>query len=275
MTATVDEPVRPARPTTVTVAFWLQLAAVGVLLVMVGLTVAAAVQFDGRIDRAAQLVPDADPDEVSGERFGNWMTMVAVVVPALFLAVWFAATARPVRRGGNTARILVFVGGGLQLLLGVGQCCLGALFIPLALGAPDEGWTETADGEPVWEESEFVETLYDSNLSEDLLGMGAAGGGLVVFLLSVAVVLLLALPPANRYFVPRDETPPGAMPAPWAAHPVLPAVLPTHAPPPGYPAAPVYVVPPGYMICPDPSRHLPPPAEPEGPSGTAPATPGS
>jgi hypothetical protein len=276
MTLPTAEPVRPARPTTVTVAFWLQLAAVGVLLAMIGLAIAAAVQFDGRIDRAAQLVPDADPDEVSGERFVNWMTMVTVAVPALFLAVWFAATARPVRRGGNTARILVFVAGGLQLLFCLGPGCLGALFIPLAFGAVDEGWTETEDGELVWEESEFMETLYGgSDISEDLFAMGAAGGGLLVFVLTAAVVLLLALPPANRYFVPRAETPPAAT---WAAYPALPAgpaTLPAYVPPPGYPAAPVYAVPPGYMICPDPSRHLPPPPEPEEPSATSPETGGS
>ncbi|MFB6392364.1 hypothetical protein [Polymorphospora lycopeni] len=67
---TADE-VRPARPTQVAAAFWLLLATAVLLLGIVGMTVAHAVWFDGEISRVAALVPDADPDEVSGERFGN------------------------------------------------------------------------------------------------------------------------------------------------------------------------------------------------------------
>ncbi|MFI6227241.1 hypothetical protein ACIBCR_07950 [Micromonospora echinospora] len=291
MTPSPAEPVRAARPTAVTVAFWLQLATVVVLLVTVGLTVAGAVQFDGQIDRAAARVPDADPDEVSGERFGNVFMTVLFCLPALVLAGWLAATARPMLRGGGTARVLVFVAGGAQLLCCFGQGCLGFAFLPFFLVG--EEWAEPTtgpDGEPVWEESEFLDVLYGgAGVGGDLL---TAAGGLgvgIALLLTLAVVLLLALPPGSRYFQPetgdQSPTPPGSWPWPpvpvappaypvppsGPASPVGPHVVPVV--PPGYPA--YYTVPPGYLICPDPSRHLPPPPESEGPSETPPTTPGS
>ncbi|MFI6821224.1 hypothetical protein ACIBJE_09735 [Micromonospora sp. NPDC050187] len=292
MTPSPAEPVRPARPTAVTVAFWLQLATVVVLLAMVGLTVAGAVQFDGQIDRAAARVPDADPDEVSGERFGNLFMTVLVCLPALVLAGWLAATARPVLRGGGTARVLVFVAGGAQLLCCFGQGCLGFAFLPFFL-AGDE-WVEPTtgpDGEPVWEESEFFETLYGAtDVSSDVLAAAGGLGGVVALLLTLAVVLLLALPPGSRYFRPDEERPP-TQPGSWP-WPAAPVALPTYAGPPSGPANPVvphfvpvvppghpvppvyYTVPPGYLICPDPSRHLPP-SQSEGPPETPPATLGS
>ncbi|MBM0231484.1 hypothetical protein JNW91_06175 [Micromonospora sp. STR1_7] len=54
---------RPPRPATVTIAFWLQLAVVLVLLGLAALTVAQAVHFDGQIDRAVRLVPDGASDD--------------------------------------------------------------------------------------------------------------------------------------------------------------------------------------------------------------------
>jgi hypothetical protein len=286
MTATPAEPVRPARPTTVSVAFWLQLALVAALLAVIGLAVVAAVQFDGQITRAAEIVPDADPDEVSGERVGNVIGTLTVGVPALFLAVWFAATARPVRRGGNTARTLLYVGAGLQMLLGCLQGCLGAFLLPFTFGGGGD-WTEAEDGELVWEESEFMETLYgDVDLSTELLGAGTFGGLFLVFALTVAVVLLVSLPPAHRYFVPQAEQPAGPAPAwphptpPGWPYPAPPALLPTYAPPGPLPTylPPGYPVPPGYLICPDPARHLPPPAagpaDPTGDPAAGPAGPG-
>ncbi|WDZ86136.1 hypothetical protein [Micromonospora cathayae] len=298
--ATATEPVRPDRPTIVSVAFWLQLGLAGVLLAVAGLAIAAAVQFDGQITRAAEIVSGADPDEVSGERVGNVLTAVLLAVPALFLAVWFAATARPLRRGGNTARTLVYVGAGLQLLLLCGQGCLGLFLLPFSGGGD---WTEAEDGELVWEESEFSETLYgDVDLGTELLGVGSFGGLLLVFALSLAVVLLVSVPPANRYFVPRTEQPAVPPPVAWSylaapppayatpsgypvppGYPTLPSGYPA-VPPTGYPVPPGYpVVPPGYLICPDPARHLPPSesAQAERPDPdpadrpTPPTTPGS
>ena len=96
---------RPPRPVTVTVAFWLQIATVAVLLAVVGLAVAGAVLFDAEITRAARQVADADPAEVRGERTGNAVRALIVAVPAALLAIWLAATALPLwRRPARTSR---------------------------------------------------------------------------------------------------------------------------------------------------------------------------
>lgn len=142
-------------------------------------------------------------------------------------------------------------------------------------------WTETEDGDLVWEESEFAEALYGSpDLTSDLFTAGTLGGAFLVLALTVAVVLLLTLPPADRYFSPRTDPPSADPPAPVWPYPVGPTplspygVLPpgypvpsAYALPPGYPSP--YPLPPGYLICPDPTRHLPPPP----PSGAPPTPP--
>ncbi|MEU8152671.1 hypothetical protein AB0B94_03275 [Micromonospora sp. NPDC048986] len=109
-----------------------------VLLGLAALTVAEAVHFDGQIDRAVRLVPDADPDEVAGERQGNVAMTLILGVPAVLLAVWLAATAVPLRRGVNVARILVFVASGGQLLICFAQCRSGgpAWVMPVPTDAP-------------------------------------------------------------------------------------------------------------------------------------------
>ncbi|TDB95011.1 hypothetical protein E1091_10505, partial [Micromonospora fluostatini] len=117
------EPARPARPATVTAAFWVQLAQVAVLLLLVGLVVWYAVHWNGQIDRAVRLVPDADPDEVSGERINNVVTSSAFALPALLVAIVLAVTAPRVRRGRNGARITVLVAGGLQFVACLGMPC--------------------------------------------------------------------------------------------------------------------------------------------------------
>ncbi|RAO17328.1 hypothetical protein [Micromonospora noduli] len=258
---------RPPRPATVTIAFWLQLAVVLVLLGLAALTVAQAVHFDGQIDRAVRLVPDADPDEVTGERQGNVATALIFGVPAVLLAVWLAATVVPVRRGGNVARILVFVASGAQLLVCFAQCCSGGFLVPL-LAMPEIAAEPPPDWDDEWETSTFFDTLYAGTDPWDDLFFPAAGlGVLTVLALSAAVVLLLALPPANRWFVPRTAN--EALPGPAWAMPV-PAYTSTGY---GYPTAPLVPgflppnqpLPPGYLICPDPAAHLTP-----GASGTSP-----
>lgn len=279
MTAPTDAPVRPPRPRTVTVAFWLQLTAVLVLLGLLGLVIAQAIQWDGRIDDAVRAVPDADPDEVRAERWSNVIGTLFIGVPVLLLAVWYAATARPVHRGGNTARILVFVASGAQLLVCLGQGCLGVLFVPMlfAAGADEEVVYPDEEGMPedFWEESPFLDALYGStDPFEAVFFPLAMLGALSVFLLTVTVVLLLALPPAHRWFVPAKPTRP--------APPMPPYLEPAYgyAPPgyvaPGY-APPGYLpVPPGYLLCPDPSVHPQPPGTPPaGPGRPGPDAPGS
>ncbi|MEW2142909.1 hypothetical protein AB0869_08850 [Micromonospora vinacea] len=255
---------RPPRPATVTIAVWLQLAVVLVLLGLAALTVAQAVHFDGQIDRAVRLVPDADPNEVTGERQGNVAMALIFGVPAVLLAVWLAATVVPVRRGGNVARILVFVASGAQLLVCSAQCCSGGFLVPL-LTMPEIAAEPPPDWDEEWETSTFFDTLYAGTDPWDDLFFPAAGlGVLTVLALSATVVLLLALPPANRWFVPRTAH--EALPRPAWVVPV-----PTYAPAGyGYPTAPLVPgflppnqpLPPGYLICPDPAAHLTPGASP-------------
>ncbi|MFE9206141.1 hypothetical protein [Micromonospora sp. NPDC007230] len=255
MTSTATPPTRPPRPKAVTTASWLQLAASALLLVAVGLVVWHAIWWNGEIDHAARLVPAADPAEVDGERFGNIMTSCVVGVPALLLAAVLGGAAWGVRRGSVGARIAVFVAGGLQLLVGLGQCLCAGAALPFLFafgGPPTEG-----DMPPEFfpEESRFIQTLYDTDSypAEDLL---FAGGGLIallVFGLTATAIVLLALPASRHWFVPQ------------AAHPPHPPVA--------YPAP--YLLPPGYMICPDPRAHGVPwqyPAAPEA-SASAPAAP--
>ncbi|TDC34721.1 hypothetical protein E1166_24430 [Micromonospora sp. KC213] len=251
-------PARPPRPTSVTTASWLQIAAVVVLLALAGVLVWQAVDWDGQIDRAARLVPDADPEEVRSERFGNVFMTCLLGVPTLLFAGWLGATAVGVRRGSNTARILVFVAGGCQLLLTCGQGCSGALAIPLMFGVADadaEEWDTAVEG-VLGEQSRFLDTLYPPDASfslrDDILFGTATGGTVLVFLLTLAAVVLLALPVAQRWFVPP------------ARHAVRP------------PAPVTFMLPPGYMVCPDPRAHGVPPQVPPAatpPPGTATSDP--
>lgn len=258
MIQAATEPVRPVRPAAVTVAFWLQLVAAALLLLLIGLVVWQAVDWDGQIDRAARLVPDADPDEVRGERVTNVVMSSVLGVTALLLAVGLAVTAPYVRRGANSARILVFVAAGLPLLIFLVVGCPGALLLPLAFAPGPEGEPPSDAGAAVpWEESKFAETLYSTpDPVGDAFAIVGVAGTLAVVLLSVAVVLLLALPPASRYFVPRV--------APAGAYPIAMGAS-------GMP-----LVPPGYMICPDPTLHFahrPPGAEPSPSQIPPPQTP--
>ncbi|MCW3813679.1 hypothetical protein ONA91_04300 [Micromonospora sp. DR5-3] len=254
MTLTAAPPARPPRPTAVTTASWMQLAAAALLLVAAGLLVWHAIWWDGEIDHAARLVPDADPAEVDGERFGNVMMSCVLGVPVLLFAALLGVAARGVRRGSNGARIAVFVAGGLQLLVGVGQgCCAGAaLPFFFAFGAPMEAGDVPPEFLP--EESTFSQTLYGTDPQGDLF---FAGGGLIALLvlgLTVTAVVLLALPTSHRWFVPQAAEPPR-----------LPA---------GYPAPSAFLLPPGYMICPDPRAHgVPGQYGPAAPGPAAPAAP--
>lgn len=242
---TVDV-VRPPRPAQVTVACWLQVAAVALLLGLVGLAIAHAVHYDAEISRVAATVGNADPDEVRDERAGNVIATLVVGVPALLLAVWLGVTARPVLRGSNIARIFVFVAGGGQLLLALGQVCGGLLLLPLAFTAMDGGDDVVVDDGVSWEqESDFVATLYARpDVFSEVFLVSAVLVALAVLAITLAVVLLLAVPPAHRYFVPKA-------PRVWPPHPAI-------GPMP-------------YYICPDPSAHLPaPPAHPAPPAAAAP-----
>jgi hypothetical protein len=238
---------RPPRPASVTVAFWLQIGAAVLVLAMVGVLVAHAVYYDDQISRAVALVPGADPTEVSDERSSNLFGAQIPGVVLLLVAGWLLATAVPLLRGRNIARILVFVGAGAHLLLCAGPCLAGLAIIPFAIGGvSDPGIGDVPVDGDVWEQSRFYDTLYSATTSSDdaFFGSLAIGTGLEV-LLVIAIVLLVALPPAHRYFVPRPPTPawPVGYPPVGAQH---------HVPwPQPYPGLP-------YVICPDPSAHVPP-----------------
>ncbi|WP_446212103.1 hypothetical protein [Micromonospora sp. IBSANI012] len=251
MTQDAGAPARPPRPTAVTVASWMQIAAAVVLLALLGLVLWQAIEWNGEIDRAARLVPDADPDEVSGERVGNIVMSCVLGVPALLLAAGLLATARGVRRGSNVARILVFVVGGLQLLAACAQGGFAVLFIPFlfALGGPEEDWDSDIPAEFMPEESGFMRELYGdgSDPAGDVLFAAGSLGTMLVVGLTLTAVVLLALPSVHRWFVPR------------AAEQARRAPL-----DPPYP--PAFLLPPGYMLCPDPRAHgLPPQPTPVAP----------
>ncbi|MEH1056949.1 hypothetical protein V6U89_17320 [Micromonospora sp. CPCC 206171] len=259
MTQDAGAPARPPRPTAVTVASWMQIAAAVVLLALLGLVLWQAIEWNGEIDRAARLVPDADPDEVSGERVGNIVMSCVLGVPTLLFAAGLLATARGVRRGSNVARILVFVAGGLQLLVACAQGGLSVLFIPFlfALGGPEEDWDSDMPAEFMPEESGFMRELYGdgSDPAGDILFGAGSLGTLLVLGLTLTAVVLLALPSVHRWFVPR------------AAEQARRAPL-----DPTYP--PAFLLPPGYMLCPDPRAHgLPPQLTPAASMPAAPAQP--
>jgi hypothetical protein len=237
-------PPRPPRPTSVTVAFWLQLGAVLLLLGLVGLLIAHAIYYNGQISRVVAVVPDANPVEVSDERSGNIFRTVLTGAVLLWMAAWLAATAVPMRRGRNLARILVFVCAGAHLLVCLAPCAGGVLAIPSLIG----GIADNAGIEEVpWEQSRFLDTLAaQTSRFDDAVFGGVTGGIGIEWLLVTAIAVLLLTPPANRYFLPRPQPPvwPGGYPSPgpqqWGARP---------QPYPGLP----------YVICPDPSAHVPPP----------------
>ncbi|WP_434742348.1 hypothetical protein [Micromonospora sp. SH-82] len=282
-------PPRPPRPLSVTVASWLQLVAAGLLVVLVGLMIWHAVDWNTKIDQTVRLVPEADPDEVRGERTWN---VVGTVLPGAFgliLAAWIAGTAPGVRRGKPLARTLFLVAAGFQALLYCGPLLGGAVltvfFVGFVFGF-GEPWEESPEGvagdpsvdDQVWAESRFAEVLYSSpDPLGAVLGPLLALVLLLVAVLTVAVVLLLTVPPAGRFFGTTRT------PAPPVAHPVRPGYpfpgsgLPhhpgsgfTHHSRPG----PGPVVPPGYLICPDPTLHLPAPPHgpPEEPGEATPRT---
>ncbi|MEV6930997.1 hypothetical protein AB0M46_41800 [Dactylosporangium sp. NPDC051485] len=261
---TID-PVRPVRPVQVTVAVWFQLAVVALFLGGVALVIAYVVHVDHMISAAAARMPGTDPDEVASARSGNVTGVLVVGVPLLLAAIWFAATLWPVRRGSNVGRILVFVGGGGILLLGLTQLCGGFFpfgLIAIALGDGDI----IGEPAPVDGGRSFSEEVYGrSDTFGDVAAISGGLGALLVFGLLLATVLLLALPPAHQYFVPRASLPAGPPMVPYAGVPVAyPAGA--HA---GFQGAPW-----PYMICPDPSAHFPavpasPPAQPS-PEGAEP-----
>ncbi|MEV0154195.1 hypothetical protein AB0H57_10705 [Micromonospora sp. NPDC050686] len=261
MTTPAEAPVRPPRPTAVTVAFWLQIALVALLLLLLGLLVWQAVDWNAHIDRVAGMVPDADPADVADERAGNVVMSLVLGVPLVLLAIAILITAIGVGLGSNAARIGAFVIAGIQALVVVGPVCGSGLLIPFAILAGDPEELSEPDGYADSGGSKFLDTLYrdDQPLASDVAAPAAAVVLLIAFALTVAVVVLLASSTARRWFVPAPAAGPGLA---------------------GHPGPAGFMLPPGYMICPDPRAHGVPPhpgwggwpaAGPEGGGTTAPA----
>lgn len=216
------------RPATVTVAFALQIALVGVLLLLVGTTVAEAIHYDGIIDRAA-LATSPDPGEVSSERSFNVVSAIVAGFLGLALAVWLAITAIGMRRGSNVARVLALVGLGLPLL-GLGALCAAGGLVGLAVlgiflapidesGPPDEEFGLEPFNETFYSELDRLNAGGWSIAFEAVDGVAMTLGAM----LAVAVAVLLLVGPTNRFFRPSAPRPP--VPVlwyplpPWSGHP--------------------------------------------------------
>ncbi|MBU2669276.1 hypothetical protein KOI35_37770 [Actinoplanes bogorensis] len=289
--AVPGSPAAPARPTTVTVAFWFQVGLVAVLLILIGMSIAGAVHYNGLIDEAARAT-SADAEEVSLEREDNVAGTLFAAIPLLLLAIWLGITAIWVRRGSNIARILTWVGLGAPLLLGLGCCFFGffafAMFIPFDESFADD--PEFAD-DPTMDFSDSP--FYDKLFSLDSGGWSVAYDAVIstalglALLFAVTVVVLLVVSPSNRYFRPLGRVAfgfpygpmpgpygyPGPVPGPYGYPGPVPYGYP--GPPPaafyGYPGVPPVPGPYGYAGPPPP---FPPPMPPfPGPSQPFPAAP--
>ena len=233
-----------------TVAFALQVALVGTLLLMIATAVAGAIRYDGLIDRAARAV-GASAGDVSFERSTNLSGALGTAIPALVLAVWLGVAAVWVRRGSNVGRILSLVGLGLPLLLGVLGCLFGGLFggvllVGLLAAPPDDFLVEeefTDTGEfALYEELERLDTGGWS-IAFEVTGVTTAA---LALLLGVATAVLLLTGPSDRFFRPWRR-----MPVPAPPWPVPGYAMPPYAPPLwyGHPAPPY---PPGPAPAPPP-----------------------
>ncbi|MCM0678170.1 hypothetical protein NCC78_26350 [Micromonospora phytophila] len=167
--------------------------------------VVAAVHHNGQVDRVIERVPYADPVEVSIERRVNLLMALLSGVPALLLAGWLAATAFRLRRGSNTARILVFVAACGQVLLCPALGCFGALLVRTQLAAdPGTGGSsyptfDLAGGE----QSEFDMMIEVQSPTLDLVFGMVSLGLLLVPVISAVVVVLLRRPDAAGWFSRR------------------------------------------------------------------------
>ncbi|WP_285474173.1 hypothetical protein [Actinoplanes sp. NBRC 101535] len=236
-------PSLPSRPATVTVAFGLQLAVAGALVLFAAVTVVGAVHYDGLIDVAARETAAAAAD-VQSERSSNTFGATFTVVLALMLATWLGVTAIGLYRGSSVARVLSLIGLIVPLALNVLACLLGSLAVLLLFGLL-AGEPEGVDdfGEQDFGSGDFEEwagELFYERLEElDTEGLSVAvelastlAGG-VAFLAAVTTVVLLFTTSARRHFQPPARAwgyPPAQPFAPmWPQPPVH--QQPVHQPP--------------------------------------------
>ena len=263
-----------------TVAFALQLALVGTLLLVVAATIGDAIHYDGLIDEAARTAGAAG-EEVASERAGNVGGALMTAVPAVLVAVWLASTAFWLRRGSNVARILTLVALATPLGLGLVACVLGGMFGLLAFGffalapegVPPDGAAGPGEEPPFYGELARLDS-YGWSVAFGVVRVTGLG---VALLLGIAVGVLLLTRASNRYFGWQEPAPAVRYPQ-YYPPPAAPWV---YAPQPswhGVPAPPMPTPPPGRQP-PDPLPSAEPEPPPEGteppPEGTEPPPEGT
>ncbi|MEV4350318.1 hypothetical protein AB0J83_38165 [Actinoplanes sp. NPDC049596] len=269
------------RPATVRIAFYFQIAVVGMLVLFVGATIARAIHYDGLISEAA-LGTGADPGDVADERSTNISDTLFPAIPALILAVWLGITAFFVRRGNNTARILTLVGMGAPAVLFLFGCLLGGFGLFFVFGAlftsgfdEDEPYADEPfpDDSTDFSGGSFPgDAFYDKLADLDSTGWSVAfqvidfATLLLALACAIVTAVLLLVGPSSRFFRPaRPFQPPfgypmpPAFPAPAAWHPYAPV---PHPPMP---------FPPPPMPFPQPPAPFPQPSDPF--AGTSPYAP--
>jgi hypothetical protein len=174
--------------------------------------------------------------------------------------LWFAATVWPMLRGSHVARILAAIGAfgipGLGLLMVIGSCVTGLLFVGLFAVAPIDGPPTEVSGPDGGidfpEDSPFHEKLWDLQSSgpgfSDLLPLIA----LAVMALLAVLAVLLVVPSTSRWFSPESALRRGRP---------YPVYYPVYLPQPMYAPPPPYVAPPAVAA--------PPPADPSGSADTS------
>jgi hypothetical protein len=275
----------------VSVAFWFQVALVGLLLLVIGVSIADAIHYDGLIDQAAAGT-GIDPDEVTFERDSNLGFALILGLPLLVLTIWLGVTVAFIRRGSNVARILTWVGLGAPAGLVLLSCLFGGvfgLFGVLAFAQLDESDFDDPDFSD--DSLEFTDgsggDFYDRLYNLDSGGLSLVYDAIqavavtLAFLLAIAIVVLLLTGPANRFFRPNR----GQMPISYGGlglyAPVGAQQFPQHAaanyygaqptgfgfPPPPPPPQQLWAPPAGTMPAPSPQHPWAPPA------GTMPTPP--
>jgi hypothetical protein len=236
-------PARRRPPPTVVFAVVLLLAAAGCTLLVIATFVDDLIRVDALIDEAARTA-GGSADEVAQARTTTRIADGIGIGVAVLMAGALAGTALWLLRGSHIGRVLGCVAAGVSAV-----CCCGTTtfgIISSQSQADSEFAAELsrlqADRAPAW---------------SGLLFLAAA---LVVPLSSITALVLLVVPPSNRFFrptavtaaggawspyegyyyaYPTPTTPPPGSPPPWADSPPGPSVpSPWPPPPPAPPAEP-------------------------------------
>jgi hypothetical protein len=197
-------PGRPAPPVTVKLSVsLLRLAAAAVLLRLISSGYALG-HFDDILHRAAERI-GASPQDISNQRTGNLVANGVAIGGALLIGAALLVPSFWLSRGSPVARVLSCVAAGLVALL-----CCGGLALAIA-GQSASGGSKlqseverlTVDETPAW------------------VTLSALASALAPPLALAALVLLL-VPPSNRFF--RPPVAPSAYPyGGYYAYPAYPA----------------------------------------------------